>query len=221
MADINIQRKKNSPSPWLLILLVLAVVGVAAWLLLRAESPAPTEPAASAVTTPAPTRPDSSTGAETGPRPPADAAVADTAPEPAPVTPEVLAVFAGTDAAQPTYALEGLRLLTAALVDLADRDDLRTTAIGEKRDNLTSATARLNEPGASLRPGFVAATGLLQAMQQQTNSAMEPAVADLITRATQLSGHNDTATDHQQLQEFFSRAATVLRTLSESAPVSA
>jgi hypothetical protein len=219
MADINIQRKKNSPSPWLLILLVLAVVGVAAWFLLRSDGPAPTEPATPAATSSA--RSDSTTGAETGPRPPADAAVADMAPEPAPVTPEVLAAFARTDAAQPTYAREGLRLLTAALVDLADRDDLRTAAIGEKRDGLTSATARLDEPSASLRPGFVAAAGLLQAMQQQASPTLEPAVADLITRATQLSGHNDTAVDHQQLQEFFSRAATVVRTLSESAPASA
>lgn len=217
MADINIQRKKNSPSPWLLILLVLAVVGAAAWFLLRSDSPAPTEP----VTPVAPARPDSTTGAETGPRPPADAAVADMAPEPAPVTPEVLAAFARTDATLPIYGREGLRLLTAALVDLADRDDLRTAAIGEKRDNLTSATARLDEPNASLRPGFVAATGLLQAMQQQASPALEPAVADLITRATQLSGHNDTAADHQQLQEFFSRAAIALRALSESAPASA
>ncbi|WBO84553.1 hypothetical protein [Hymenobacter yonginensis] len=218
MADINIQRKKNSPSPWLLILLVLAVVGAAAWFLFRSDTPASTEPVASPTAEPAPTRTDSTAGAETGPRP-NDAAVADMAPEAAPVTPEVLAAFARTDATQPTYALEGLRLLTAALVDLADRDDLRTAAISEKRDNLTSATARLDEPNASLRPGFVAATGLMQAMQQQAYPGQEAAVADLITRATQLSGRNATALDHQQLQEFFTRAASLVRILSSSATV--
>lgn len=216
MADINIQRKKNSPSPWLLILLVLAVVGAAAWFLLRADSSIATEPVAPPTAEPAPAAADSTAGAETGPRP-VDAAVADMAPDAAPVTPEVLAAFARTDATQPGYALEGLRLLTAALVDLADRDDLRNAAIGEKRDNLTSATARLEEPNASLRPGFVAATGLMQAMQQQAYPGQEAAVADLITRATRLSGRNTTATDHQQLQEFFTRAASLVRILSSSA----
>lgn len=220
MADINIQRKKSSPGPWLLVLLALAVVGAAIWFLTRPTESAPANVAPPAAE-PAPVRPDSTTGAETGPRPAAAAAteatVADMASEAAPVTPDVLAAFARTDATQPTYAQEGLRLLSSALVELADRDDLRNTAIGEKRDNLTSATARLGETGTSLRPGFVAAAGLMQAMQQQAYPALEQPVADLVTRATQLSGRNETVSDHRQLQEFFSRAAEVVRTLSERA----
>lgn len=214
MADINIQRKKSSPSPWLLILLVLAVVGAAAWYLLRTEAAAPETAAPEPAETARPL-PDSTTGAETGPRP-ADA-VGDMAAPTAPVTPEVLAAFARTDATQPTYAREGLQLLTSALVDLADRDDLRDPAVSEKRDGLTSATARLAEPGISLRPGFVAAAGLLQAMQQKAYPALETPVAELVSRATQLSGRTATATDQQQLQDFFTRAAEVLRTLQEPA----
>lgn len=216
MADINIQRKKSSPSPWLLILLVLAVVGAAAWYLLRHDDqPADMTPPA-AVEEATRVAPDSTTGAETGPAP-ANEGVNNMASEAAPVTPEVLAAFAKTSPAEPTYPREGLRLLTSALVDLADRDDLRDASVSEKRDGLTSATARLSEPNTSVRPGLVAAAGLMQAMQQKRYPALEPAVAELVSRATQLSGRTETAADQQQMQEFFTRAAEIVRTLSEPA----
>lgn len=217
MADINIQRKKSSPSPWLLILLVLAVLGALAWYLLRGQETDAAQQAAGPAETTQPQMPDSTTGAETGPRPSPNESVADMAGEAAPITPEVLAAFAKTDPAQPAYAREGLRLLTASLIDLADRDDLRDPAVSEKRDGLTSATARLAEPNTSLRPGLVAAAGLMQAMQQKAYPTQETAVAELLNRANQLSGRNTTATDQQQLQDFFTRAAEVVRTFSEPA----
>ncbi|MDQ2792642.1 MAG: hypothetical protein M3Y12_01340, partial [Bacteroidota bacterium] len=44
MADINIQRKKSAPSPWLLVLLAAVVLAIAAYFFLRPEpvdEPAP------------------------------------------------------------------------------------------------------------------------------------------------------------------------------------
>ncbi|MBT9394050.1 hypothetical protein KLP40_12830 [Hymenobacter sp. NST-14] len=212
MADINIQRKKNTPSPWLLILLVLAVVAVGAYFLLRADAnapralpPSPPPPAATPV--------DSLSGAETGPRPAPDD-VNSLAAESAPVTPEVLAAFAASDAARPTYGREGLRLLTAALVGLADRDDLRTPLIQTRRDDLTSATSRLEEPAASLRPGYVAAAALMQAMQQQGYPELQPAAQQLSAQAAELSGRSATAAEQQALRDYFTRAADLVRALS-------
>ncbi|RSK49328.1 hypothetical protein [Hymenobacter rigui] len=214
MADINIQRKKNTPSPWLLLLVVLAVVGIGAYFLFRAETAPPTDvPAPAGSGIPAP--PDSTTGAETGPAPAPDA-VGDMAAEaPAPVTPSVLAAFAKGDASQPTYGQEGLRLLKAVLVDLADRADLQDPTIQTRRDDLTSATSRLGEPGTSLRPGFVAAASLIQAIQQKGYPEQEKAVRQLATLTEGLSGRNTTAQDQQQVQAYFQQAAELVQALSE------
>lgn len=212
MAEINIQRKKSSPSPWLLILLVLLVIGVAAYFLLRADSATPMQeriPAGAGVPNP----PDSTTGAETGPAPTADA-IGDMAGGPAAATPEVLASFAQSSPAQPQYGREGLRLLTSVLVNLADRDDLRDPTIAGRRDELTSATARLEEPGSSLRPGYVAATALMQAMQQKAYPELEADVSRLATQATALSGQAGTAQD-QQLQAYLTQAASVVQALHQ------
>lgn len=213
MAEINIQRKKSSPSPWLLILLVLLVIGVAAYFLLRADSTTPVpEPIPAGAGVPNP--PDSTTGAETGPAPTTDA-IGDMAGGPASATPEVLASFAQSNPNQPQYGREGLRLLTSVLVSLADRDDLRDPAIAGRRDELTSATARLEEPGSSLRPGYVAATALMQAMQQKAYPALEADVSRLTTQATALSGHNATPQDQQQLQTYLTQAAGVTQALQQ------
>ncbi|MFD2785958.1 hypothetical protein [Hymenobacter rubripertinctus] len=209
MADINIQRKKNTPSPWLFLLVVLAVVGLGAYFLFRAEvnapptlPPTPPPPARRAV--------DSLSGAETGPRP-AEDALNDMAAETAPVTAGVLAAFAATEATRPDYGREGLRLLTSALVSLTDRDDLRTPFIGTRRDDLTSATSRLEEPAASLRPGCVAAAALVQAIQQQGYPELQTAARQLSAQAAGLSGRATTATEQQALRTYFQQAAELLR----------
>ncbi|MBX0292804.1 hypothetical protein K3G63_20340 [Hymenobacter sp. HSC-4F20] len=214
MADINIQRKKSSPNPWLLVLLVLAVIAGAAYFLLRADTDAPApDPTPTEAGVPAP--PDSTTGAETGPRPTADA-LGDMAAEPMPATPEVLTTFAESDASQPQYGREGLRLLTSYLVDLADRDDLRDATVAGRRDELTSATARLDEAGSSLRPGYVAATALIQAMQQKAYPGLEAEVNQLTIQAAALSGRATTPQDQQQLREYLTRAAGIAKTLNQS-----
>ncbi|WP_022825420.1 hypothetical protein [Hymenobacter norwichensis] len=211
MADINIQRKKSSPSPWLLILLVVLALGALAWYLLREDASQPVSSGAETPIEQAPINADSGAA----PRPDDQNAVGDMATaEPLP-TPEALAGATQRDPASPNYARNGLRILSAVLVDLADRADLRDPAVNEKRDVLTSATARLDDSTASLRPGFVAATGLMQAMQQKAYPTLEPTVADLITRAGQLSGRSTTPDDQQQLRDFFTRATEVVRALNE------
>lgn len=214
MADINIQRKKNTPSPWLLLLVVLAVVGVGAYFLFRAETAPPADERAP-VGSGLPAPPDSTTGAETGP-PPALDAIGDMATEEAaPVTPEVLATFAQGDASQPAYGREGLRLLTTALVNLTDRNDLRDPAIQSRRDDLTSATSRLDETGASLRPGLVAAALLLQAIQQKAYPALEAPTQQFTTLTNGLSGRTTTVQEQEQLKAYFSQAASLLDALNE------
>jgi hypothetical protein len=209
MADINIQRKKSSPSPWLLIVLALLVLGGIAWYLLRTDSGSSAQPSAAPAETEVP-----ATEAVTPPAAGMSAADSMMLESPA-VTPDALAIAARRDPASPDYARNGLRVLSELLVDLADRDDLRDPNVSEKRDVLTSATARLDDSTASLRPGFVAATGLMQAMQQKAYPELEPAVGDLLNRASQLSGRDATPEDQQQLREFFSRATEVVRVLTE------
>jgi hypothetical protein len=220
MAEINIQRKKSAPSPWLLILLALAVLGLIAYFFLRADTgkaPAPAVPAA-ATSTPASAAEAESIARATPP--PADgsgsAAVADMAAEEAPATPDELASFATAEAAAPDYGRRGLLMLSATLADLADRADLRDPAVSEKRNDLSSATSRLAEANASLKPGLMATAALLQAMQQKAYPDLEGPVGELAEQARQLSGRQ-TAADQPQLQAFFTKAAEVVRTLSQPA----
>ena len=131
MADSNVQRKKSSPSLWLLILLVLLALAVVAYFIFREDIKArPTAPTTSVAVSTSPTAPP---------------AAADTAGTAAPVTPAELATYATSQTNRPDYARHGLELLAATLVDLADRDDLRTPAVGEKRDQLTSVLSRPDE----------------------------------------------------------------------------
>lgn len=237
MADINIQRKKSAPSPWLLVLLAAVVAAVAAYFFLRpdladepappantAQVPADTTSVAGADTGSAraageqaahraaiSTIPQDDTTASSGPTQGAEAA-GDAEPSAA------LAAQAATNPAAPDYALHGLQKLTGVLVPLTDRDDLRDPATAEQRDNLTSATARLGEPGVSLRPGFVAAAGLVRAMQQKAYPGLETQVNELGRLAEQLSGRSATAPEQQQNKQFLTQAAAVVKVLSEPKP---
>ncbi|MBF9221866.1 hypothetical protein [Hymenobacter ruricola] len=235
MADINIQRKKASPSPWLLVLLAAVALAVAAYFFLRpdpADEPTPPASAAGAAadtavsTTAADTLPRQPLGSDTAARtfgqshnpagpggtPDADAASTETAAS--------LAAQAASNPAAPDYARNGLQKLTGVLVSLTDRDDLRDAAIAEQRDNLTSATSRLGEPNISLRPGFVAAASLIRAMQQKAYPNLESQANELTQLADQLSGRSATAADQQQNKRFLTQAAAAVQVLSEPASTS-
>lgn len=222
MADINIQRKKSSPSPWLLVLLAAVGLAVAAYFFLRpdpADEPVP----AAATTAPAPIADLAATDDSTTRRANSLARSAETTAPPTDPSADAtdatatLAAQAATSPAAPDYARHGLQKLTGVLVALADRDDLRDPGIAEQRDNLTSATNRLNEANASLRPGFVAAAGLIRAMQQKAYPELEDPAADLVRQAARLSGRSATTADQQQNQQFLTQAAAAVRVLSEPA----
>ncbi|SNC77447.1 hypothetical protein SAMN06265337_4031 [Hymenobacter gelipurpurascens] len=215
MADINIQRKKSSPSPWLLVLLVLIGLVAVGYYIFRTDTDQPVETAR-----PIPSvepAPDSTTGAETAPRPTNDPAVSDMATEEPGASPDELAAFAASGTTAPDYGRRGLEMLSATLLPLADRDDLRDATVNEKRDDLTSATSRLQEQNSSLRPGYVAAAALLKALQQKGYPALEADAGELTTRAEALSGRASTPQDQEQIRDFLTRAAQLLRTISQPA----
>ena len=225
MAEINIQRKKSAPSPWILVLLTAIAIAVAAYFFLRqgpADEPAPantpgvgTLPADSLAT-------GSAADQARATLPPAEGtggavdSVSLTHEEDN-YTAETLAAQAAGNPAAPGYSLNGLRKLSGVLVALADRDDLREPTISEQRDNLTSATNRLSEAKASLRPGFVAAAGLIRAMQQKAYPELEGAANDLMSLAGQLSGRSATPAEQQLNKQFLTQAAAAVRVLSEPA----
>ncbi|GAB2856388.1 hypothetical protein [Hymenobacter ruber] len=222
MADINIQRKKSSPSPWLLVLLAAVVVAVAAYFFLRpdpADEPAP--PVATPEAAAPATAPDTLAAAAAVDQATRRAAIdsipqGDASPDAgSSETAAALATQAASDPAAPGYALNGLQKLTGVLVSLTDRDDLRDPTTTEQRDNLTSATARLGEPNTSLRPGFVAAAGLIRAMQQKAYPDLETQANALVSLAGQLSGRSATAAEQHQNQQFLTQAAAAVRILSE------
>ena len=226
MADINIQRKKSAPSPWLLVLLAAVVLAVAAYFFLRpdpTDEPAP-PPATQEAAAPG-TAPDTLAAAAAVDQATRRAAI-DAIPQgdsaqvaaSSSETAASLATQAASNPAAPDYALHGLQKLAGVLVPLTDRDDLRDLAIAEQRDNLTSATARLGEPNTSLRPGFVAAAGLIRAMQQKAYPELELPANDLVRLAGQLSGRSATAAEQRQNQQFLTQAAAAVRVLSEPKP---
>ena len=225
MADINIQRKKNSPSPWLLVLLAAVVLAIAAYFFLRPEpTDEPAPPAATSEAAVPGTTPDTLAAAAAVDQATRRAAIdaipqGDSAADAGSTeTAASLAAQAASDAAAPDYARNGLQKLAGVLVSLCDRDDLRDPAVIEQRDNLTSATARLGEANTSMRPGFVAAAGLIRAMQQKAYPELETLANDLVTLAGQLSGRSTTAAEQRQNQQFLAQAAAMVRVLSEPKP---
>jgi hypothetical protein len=218
MADINIQRKKSAPSPWLLVLLAAVALAAAAYFFLR---PSPVDEKAPAAPTAQEGTVDTTVTATASQLAIDSASAASdkggTSAVSESETAASLATQAASDHTVPNYALNGLQKLTGVLVALTDRDDLRDPTVTEQRDNLTSATSRLGEPNAGLRAGFVAAASLIRAMQQKAYPELEDVAADLVRQANQLSGRNATAAEQQQNKQFLTQAADAVRVLSEPA----
>lgn len=201
MAELHIRPKKSTPSPWLLIALAVVVLGVAAYFFLRpdpADAPAAPAPAAT-------------TAAPADTLPPGSAAAEARATVPAPddsVTSQAAAQPAATSATR-----AALLELSAPLTQLPDRADLRDdSSVREQRDNFTSATARLadGDPHASLRPGLVAAAGLLLAVQQKGYPNLASEAASLLQEANALSGRDATPAEQAANKEYLAHLAELL-----------
>jgi len=198
MAELRIQPKKSSPSPWLLVALAVLVLAAAAYFFLRPDPAQEPVPAATPVAT-APT----------------DSLATDTSA--ARATPPPADDSAGTAPAAAGAARASLLRLSDPLTQLADRSDLRDDAgIREQRDNFTSATARLadGDPQASLRPGLVAAANLLLAVQQKGYPNLETEANALTLQASQLSGRDATPAEQAQNRAYFSQVSSLLNTMS-------
>jgi hypothetical protein len=199
MAELRIQPKKKSPSPWLLVALAVLVLAAAAYFFLRADPADEPAPA----TTPVATAPAGSPASDT---------VAYIMPDPAPDS-----VGDAADASTASGARASLLQLSPTLTQLADRADLRDDAgIREQRDNFTSATARLvdGDPQASLRPGLVAAANLLLAVQQKGYPNLQTEANALTLQASQLSGRDATPTEQAQNHAYLTQVSTLLNAMS-------
>ena len=124
MADINIQRKKSAPSPWLLVILAAVLLVAAAYFFL---GPGPADESAPPVA-------DSTSAAAPGLTPDNaaqrtleaaiganDSAQAAALVESSADAAASLAAQAAINPAAPDYALHGLQKLTGLLVALTDR----------------------------------------------------------------------------------------------------
>jgi hypothetical protein len=200
MAELRIQPKKKSPSPWLLVALVVLVLAAAAYFFLRpdpADEPTP-------ATTPVATAPVDSLAAP-------DTTAARATPAPAPDSSIAQAVSAAGS------ARAGLLQLSPQLTQLTDRPDLREdAAIREQRDNFTSAISRLadGDPQASLRPGLVAAANLLLAVQQKGYPNLQTEANALTLQASQLSGRDETPAEQTQNHAYLNQVHNLLNTMS-------
>jgi hypothetical protein len=197
MAELRIQPKKKSPSPWLLVALAVLVLAVAAYFFLRPDPADEQAPATAPVVTA-----------------PADSLNADSAARatPPPATDSVPSASAATGSARAT-----LLQLSPQLMQVADRTDLRDDAgIREQRDNFTSATARLadGDPQASLRPGLVAAANLLLAVQQKGYPNLQTEANALTLQASQLSGRDTTPAEQAQNHAYLTQVHSLLNTMS-------
>lgn len=205
MAELRIQPKKSSPSPWLLVALAALLLLAATYFFLRPDlADEPTTPVPTSATAPTPGPPPGAT---------ADSMVrtvplaVDSASQEAPPVTET--------SSQATRAK--LVQLIPTLTQLVDRADLREdAAIREQRDNFTSATARLTDGDlqASLRPGLVAAANLLLAVQQKGYPNLTTEANALTLQATQLSGRDATSTEQSQNQAYLRQLASLLNTMS-------
>jgi hypothetical protein len=203
MAELRIQPKKSSPSPWLLVALAALLLVAAAYFFLRPDRA--DEPA-----TPVPT-------AATAP-PPGATATADSVVRAVPLAADSAIPEAPPVAeTSPNAARAQLVQLVPTLTQLVDRADLREDAtIREQRDNLTSATSRLTDgdPQASLRPGLVAAANLLLAVQQKGYPNLATEANALTLQASQLSGRDATSAEQAQNQAYLHQLASLLNAMS-------
>ena len=215
VANIDIQRKKSAPSPWLLVALALALLAGAAWYFLRpAPADDPTPPAARETTAP----PDTLAGGLATDTLAAYAPASEVPGTPSSTAGAPASAQANSPAAAETPATRAaLLVLVGTLTDLADRPDLRADAtVREQRDNLTSATARLADgaANASLRPGLVGVAAYLRTIQQRGYPALEADALALQTQAATLTGRDATATEQAQNHDFLVRATALADALS-------
>lgn len=201
MAELRIQPKKSSPSPWLLVALALLVLAGAAYFFLRPDPADERTPAPATAPVVAP--PDSLN---------ADSAARTLR---APLTPDSASGTA--PAADGSSARTELLELSPLFMQFTDRADLRDDAtIREQRDNFTSATARLadGDGRASLRPGLVAAANLLLAVQQKGYPNLETEANALTLQASQLSGRDATPAEQAQNHAYLNQVHNLLNTMS-------
>ncbi|WP_151087542.1 hypothetical protein [Hymenobacter baengnokdamensis] len=202
MAELRIQPKKPSPSPWLLVALALLLLAAAAYFFLRPDPADERAPSSSVATAP-----------------PLVSSPPDTAVTPA-LAPADTAAASPTPANQADGASATLVQLRPALMQLADRADLRDDAtVREQRDNFSSATDRLasGDPQAGLRPGLVAAANLLLAVQQKAYPNLETPANDLVRQAGRLSGRDATPAEQTQNRAYLAQLASLLQAVSEPA----
>jgi hypothetical protein len=200
MAELRIQPKKSSPSPWLLVALALLVLAGAAYFFLRSD---PADERATAPVTAPVTAPPDSLNADSAAR----TLRVPLAPDSASSAP----------AADSGSARAELLELSPIFTQLTDRADLRDDAtIREQRDNFTSATARLadGDARASLRPGLVAAANLLLAVQQKGYPNLETEANALTLQASQLSGRDTTPTEQAQNHAYLKQVHNLLNTMN-------
>lgn len=206
MAELRIQPKKKSPSPWLLVALAVLVLGAGAYFFLRPDpSDEPAQAAPPAATAPADTLATTAAVDTTA----ATAAAGTASPAPDSSTARAAAAAGGAGAA--------LLQLSPQLTQLTDRADLRDDpTIREQRDNFTSATARLadGDPRASLRPGLVAAANLLLAVQQKGYPNLQTEANALTLQASQLSGRDTSPAERAQNQAYLNQVHSMLNTMS-------
>lgn len=211
MAEIEIERHERRIWPWVLGLLVLALL--AWWLLYMRGTDADGNVA---IETTAGTVIDSVPGTSVGTRESAPAAVND-----------FLSYVEENRAEQSadsthTYQAEGLRRLAAALDELADRDtigsvslDSRITALRNRADAL-QRNWRSTEHARYTREAFDSAAVLVEGMQRQRFSNIANEAAQLRQAASGVAPDRLLLEQKAEVQRFFQRAADAVRAMANT-----
>ena len=211
MAEINIERQERSIWPWIIGLLVLALL---AWWLLSMRG----------------TGNDNDVVAETSP-----GAIADSLPPtgagnlaamPAAVS-EFLRFSEEPRPAQAadsthSYEAEGLRRLAAALDELADRDtidgvslDIRIAALRERADAL-QRNWRSTAHAGHTRTAFDSAAVLIESMQQRRFPNLGSASARVRQAVDGVKPDGLLLEQTAQVEQFFDRAAEAVRAMAST-----